>query len=191
MLKKTLTTIRQEMLKLPQEEFWPVGPEAGQFLMEKVQEIQPSKLLELGTSSGYSTTWLLQGLKDLKAEIITIESNQNRFDIAQRFFAQIDHRNTKINHVRHHAPEVFPELNLEGLDFVFCDAIKKQTLELFLYLQPFMAPKAVFIVDNVISHKASMQNLYDYLHEQNIAHQVIDKGAGLILIPNQQFHNAA
>lgn len=187
MNKLTLQEIRQEMLKLPQNEFWPVGPEAGGFLKDEVLARSPKKLLELGTSSGYSTTWLLQGLGESKAEILTIESNQNRYDIARDFFKKIDTKNTTITHIRHHAPEVFEEIDLNNLDFVFCDAIKKQTLDLFLYLQPHLTPNGVFIVDNVISHKDSMQNFYDYLSENQIDYKVIQKGAGLILISNSQF----
>lgn len=187
MNKKTLKQIRAEMLNLPQNEFWPVGPEAGQFLMEQVAIHNPKKLLELGTSSGYSTTWLLEGLADQTAEIITIESNLDRYNLAQEFFKQIDHKNIKISHVRHHAPEVFPELNLENLDFVFCDAIKKQTLNLYQLLRSYMTPEAIFIVDNAISHKESMQDFYDYLNQNNIQYDLIDKGAGLILISNNQF----
>lgn len=187
MNKVSLPEIRQEMLKLPQSEFWPVGPEAGKFLMEQVASLKPHKLLELGTSSGYSTTWLMQGLADHRAEIITIESNLNRYNIAQDFFKKIDHKNITITHVRHHAPEVFPELDISNLDFIFCDAIKKQTLGLFKTLQPHMTPKAVFIVDNAISHKDSMQDFYDYLEQNNIQYQLISKGAGLILISNAQF----
>lgn len=181
----TLAELRQQMLQLPESEFWPVGPEAGMFLMEEVSRVQPQKILELGTSSGYSTTWLIQGLQDSKAEIITIESNKQRHQIAKEFFTKIDLKNIKLTHIRHHAPEVFDEIDLSNLDFIFCDAIKKQTLDLFLTLRPFMTPKSVFIVDNVLSHKDSMQNLYDYVNQNNIVHKIIPKGAGLMLIPYQ------
>ena len=74
---------------------------------------------------------------------------------------------------------------LNHLDFIFCDAIKKQTLELYLYLKEFMTPNAVFIADNVISHRQSMNDLFQYLQDNNVTHQVIPKGAGLLLIPSQ------
>jgi predicted O-methyltransferase YrrM len=186
--KYTHSQVRAEMLKLPEKEFWPVGSEAGNFLKEVVEKYKPQKLLEIGTSSGYSTTWLLEGLQDITAKIITIESNQSRYDIAQDFFAKLDLKNINLTHLRHHAPEVFKEIDLTNLDFIFCDAIKMQTLSLFEELQPFMTKNGVFIVDNVISHKNSMQNFYDYLDENNIRCQVIEKGAGLILIDNKQFY---
>lgn len=187
--KYTHSQVREEMLKLPAKEFWPVGPEAGTFLKEVIEKHQPKKLLEIGTSSGYSTTWLLEGLQDNLAEIITIESNQSRYGIAQEFFAKLDLKNINLTHLRHHAPEVFKEIDLTNLDFIFCDAIKMQTLSLFEELQPFMTRNGVFIVDNVISHKKSMQNFYDYLDENNIKCEVIKKGAGLILIENSQFYS--
>lgn len=182
---KTLEQIRKQMLLLPQDKFWPVGPEAGSYLSQLVSTNQPNKLLELGTSSGYSTTWLLEGLSDHKAELITIESNQERYNIAQKFFQQIDFKNTNLKHIRHHAPEVFSEIDLTNLDFIFCDAIKKQTLELYLYLKEFMTPNAVFIADNVISHRQSMNDLFQYLQDNKVTHQIISKGAGLLVIPYQ------
>jgi predicted O-methyltransferase YrrM len=180
-----LGELRKQMLKLPESEFWPVGPDAGHYIMTQVQKIKPQKILELGTSSGYSTTWIIQGLQGANSELITIESNKGRYEIAQKFFQKIDLQNIHLNHIRHHAPEVFEEIDLSNLDFIFCDAIKKQTLDLYLTLRPFMTPKSVFIVDNVISHKPSMQNLYDYLDTNKISYQVIEKGAGLIQIPYQ------
>ncbi len=186
---KTLQQVRQEMLRLPQENFWPVGPESGQFLKEKVKIVKPRKVLELGTSSGYSTTWLIEAIQELKPQqptnLITIESNQARYDLAQKYFSQIDLSHIKLNQIRHHAPEVFDEIDLSNLDFIFCDAIKKQTLDLYQTLRPNMTPGSLFIADNVISHRDSMLDLFTYLEENQIEHKVHDIGAGLIVIPYQ------
>lgn len=177
-----LDLLRQQMLKLPLNEFWQVGEEAGLYLSELVSSLNPKKLLEIGTSCGYSTTWLLQGLQQKEAHLITIESNKNRFEISQKYLETLNLGQTKLTQIRHHAPEVFEEIDLHNVDFVFCDAIKKQTLDLYLYLKPFLGEKGVFVVDNVISHKDSMQNFYDYLDQNNISYKLIKKGSGLIQI---------
>ena len=182
-----LSELRSQMLLLPLEQFWQVGEEAGLYLKDKIAYTKPKKVLEIGTSSGYSTTWLLQGLDQQASKLISIESNKNRFEISQAFLSQLDLGKTVLQQVRHHAPEVFPSLDLLNLDFVFCDAIKKQTLELFLILKPFMTQQGVFIVDNAISHKDSMQDFYDYLVTNHIEYALIDKGSGLLEVDMNQF----
>lgn len=178
--QQVLSTLREQMLSLPLEQYWQVGPETGQYLKELVIDLQPQKILEIGTSSGYSTTWLIDGLNQQPSELISIESNQARFDLSQQFLNQIPLGKTTLTQIRHHAPEVFPSLDLQNLNLVFCDAIKKQTLDLFLYLNKFLTQNSVFVVDNAISHKDRMQDFYDYISQNNITHKIITTGSGLI-----------
>jgi predicted O-methyltransferase YrrM len=56
-----------------------IGEEAGRFLALLVRALQAKRVLELGTSLGYSTVWLGQALRDTAGTLTTIERNEDLF----------------------------------------------------------------------------------------------------------------
>lgn len=177
-----LKEIRKEMIQMPQNLYWQVGEEAGQYIYQKIIKINAQKVVEIGTSSGYSATWILEALEQTGGRLITVESNKARYELAQKFFQKLGLDKNKLEHIRHHAPEVFSEIDLSQTDFFFYDGIKKQAMEIFIHVWPFMNKKGIFVADNVISHLEAFQPFIDFLDTQEISYQIINKGAGLIII---------
>lgn len=161
-------------------DFWNITPEVGQFLNILVKLQKPSKILELGTSNGYSTIWLGLAAKQIDAKITTIEYFQERIDLAKNNIAHCDLSNT-INIKQGKILEVLDQLD-EFFDFVFIDANKPEYLEYIKKLEPKITSKAIIIADNIISHKAKVQNYVDYIfNHPEFDSVLVPIGTGMVL----------
>lgn len=125
-----------------------IPKEAGEFLNLLVRIKKPKKILEIGTSNGYSTIWL--GLEG--DEVVTIERDGEKRKLAKKNFEKAGLKNIKI--IEGDALEILPKLN-EKFDFVFLDAIKKNYIKYFKLIK--FDKNAIVVADNILTH-----NLKEY-----------------------------
>lgn len=93
----------------------------GQFLEMISQLIQPKRILEIGTFTGYSAICLAKGLsKD--GLLYTIDINEELQPMCAKYFEKAN-LSSKIKHLIGDARKIIPELN-ETFDLVFIDADK-------------------------------------------------------------------
>lgn len=62
--------------------------DTGQLLAVLVQARSARRILEIGTSNGYSTLWLARAVQTLQGSLVTVEKAQDKFDMAQANFAR-------------------------------------------------------------------------------------------------------
>lgn len=95
----------------------------GKVLSMLSQIMEPERILEIGTFTGYSAICLARGLKD-NGKLITIEADDELQPIANKYFRKAGLQN-KIDLIIGHALEVLP--TIEGpLDIIFMDADKRE-----------------------------------------------------------------
>tara|TARA_B100000941_G_scaffold261802_1_gene214149 strand:+ start:110 stop:745 length:636 start_codon:yes stop_codon:yes gene_type:complete len=123
------------------------GPLQGRILSFISKIINPNKILEIGTFTGYSTLCLAEGLKKDGA-IQTIEKNDELIEIQNRYFEKSLYRKN-IFQLTGDALEILPSLN-EKYDLVFLDADKKNYLKYLDLIIPKLKIKGVLITDNVL-----------------------------------------
>ena len=97
------------------------GPVQGQFLQFICQMMQPKRVLEIGTFTGYSAICLAKALPT-EGKLITIEANVEYEDIIRKYFSKAQVAD-KIDLIFGDAKKVIPTLP-NGFDFVFIDADK-------------------------------------------------------------------
>ena len=97
------------------------GPVQGQFLQFIVEMLQPKRVLEIGTFTGYSAICLAKALPE-GGRLTTIEANREYEDLIRKYFdkAQVTDR---IDLIFGDAKQVIPNLQ-DGFDLVFIDADK-------------------------------------------------------------------
>jgi predicted O-methyltransferase YrrM len=61
-----------------------IGPEVGKFLGLLIRLIQAKRVLEFGTSLGYSTIWLGEALRITRGRLISVEREEQLFRQAQK-----------------------------------------------------------------------------------------------------------
>jgi len=129
---------------------WNVDPPDGEYLHALVKELNATRVLEIGTSNGYSGIWLAMALRETGGRLTTLEADRGRWELAQGHFrdtglaALIDSRLTDAN------SEL---LRIEGpLDIAFLDAQKEDYSRQYDALLPKVRRGGVIIAHNVISH---------------------------------------
>jgi len=119
----------------------------GKILEMLSKMIQPERILELGTYTGYSAICLAKGLKE-NGILHTIEINDELEDIITKYISKTELKK-KINTHFGDARTIIPELN-EKFDLVFIDADKREYLEYYNLVFDFVKPGGFIFADNVL-----------------------------------------
>ena len=159
---------------------------------KRMKEIQPNRILEIGTAVGYSAICFSDFLSE-NGKIDTIERDIERANEAKENIKQMELED-KINIIVGDAVEILPTLN-EKYDMVFIDAAKgkypfflKESLRL-------LSDKGIIFADNILykgyvmsdynKHKqrTEVRNLREYIQEvtqnPNLETEILEVGDGL------------
>jgi predicted O-methyltransferase YrrM len=123
------------------------GHVQGRLLAMLSKMINPAKILEIGTYTGYSAICLAEGLQN-GGKLITIDINEELEEMARQFFSQAGVEN-KISQIIGNALEIIPEL-YETFDLVFIDADKVNYLNYFNLIIDKVNSGGFIIADNVL-----------------------------------------
>ena len=158
--KKMVKTLQQFPKK---NNRWNVSDIDGRVLYDLIKENDYKRVLEIGTSNGYSATWMGYALKETGGELITVEIKEERAHEAINNFKEAGlHEiiDVRINDALDEIPE------LEGrFDFIFFDAAKSEYLNYFRQLKPQLQKGGAFSAHNVMDLKYSMQDFLDAIKE--------------------------
>ncbi len=119
----------------------------GQILTLLSKMIQPDRILEIGTFTGYSAICLARGLKE-NGKLITIEIDDELENFAHRYIEKAGLRE-RIVQLIGPALEIISKLN-ETFDLVFLDADKKEYVEYYNQVFDKVRTGGIIIVDNVL-----------------------------------------
>ena len=123
------------------------GNMQGRILSMISHMLQPRRVLEIGTYTGYSALCLAEGLaKDGK--IITLDKNHELETRVRGYFSESDFEN-QIEVQIGNALELIPKLN-EMWDLVFIDADKENYLNYFNLVVEQVRPGGFIVADNVL-----------------------------------------
>jgi caffeoyl-CoA O-methyltransferase len=124
------------------------GHYQGRLLSMLSKLVQPSRILEVGTFTGYATICLAEGLAD-EGIIHTIEVNRELEEMLNQHFASTNVEK-KIRQHFGHAAEIIVQLEENNFDIVFIDADKKNNLHYFQLVIEKVRPGGLIIIDNVL-----------------------------------------
>ena len=128
----------------------------GQVLTLLSKMIQPHRILEIGTFTGYSAICLAKGLKK-EGLLFTIEINDELEEIAKKYFAKAGFHQQIIQKTGP-ALEIIQSLN-ETFDLVFIDADKKEYLDYYHAVFEKVKPGGIIIADNTLWSGKVVQEL--------------------------------
>lgn len=115
----------------------------GRFLRQLTEAVGAKRVVEIGTSSGYSTIWLAMALRSTGGHLFTHEINPEMIKIARENFKQagVDDLITVIEGDAH---ETIKQ-HKEPIDVVFFDAEKKGYLDYMEKLLPLVRPGGLIL----------------------------------------------
>ena len=159
-----------------------IEPESALFLAMQIRVQQSKKILEIGTSTGYSTLWLANAAQETQGQITTLEIEPDRSAQAQQYAQELG-----LDHVidfRIGDAQAFLNNNLNHYDFILLDAERDAYVDYWNNLQHMIVPKrGILIVDNVISHAAEVQEFIALVQsDARFITTTLSVGAGLFLV---------
>lgn len=123
------------------------GSYQGRLLSVISKIINPKKILEIGTFTGYSTLCLAEGL-DENGEIHTVDINEELFDLQRKYFKKSSFNNNITQHLGN-ALDIIPKLDRD-FDLIFLDADKINYPKYLDILIVRLKKGGVLLSDNVL-----------------------------------------
>ncbi len=158
-----------------------ITPSTGAFLDVLITDGKPSRILELGTSNGYSTCWLARAATKVHASLDTVDFSIDKSQAAAKNLALCN----LSQHVTLHtcdAGAFLQDSSDKVYDFVFLDsdraAYAKWAKDLIRVTQ-----FGLIVVDNAISHHEQMQDFEGVMrNEYGMSVVTLPIGKGQMII---------
>jgi caffeoyl-CoA O-methyltransferase len=134
------------------------GHYQGRVLSLLSKMLSPSRILEIGTFTGYATLCLAEGLAQ-EGVLYTLDINEELEDMVRDNFAASEY-NARIKYIIGDATESLSSLD-ETFDLVFIDADKKNNGTYYDLVIDRVRPGGIIIVDNVLWSGKILNNAQD------------------------------
>ena len=159
-----------------------IEPESGRFLSMLIRAQQSKSILEIGTSTGYSTLWLAEAARQTQTMITTLEVDAERVAQAKQYATEIDLADL-INFKVIDA-QVYLEAEKEIFDFILLDAERDAYVSYWPHLSRLLKAKGgLLVVDNVISHAAEVEEFIALIQQDpRFIMSIVPIGAGLLMV---------
>jgi predicted O-methyltransferase YrrM len=128
--------------------------DTGEFLSVIVRAMSARRILEIGSSNGYSTLWLADAALAVGGIVTTVERSDYKVGLARENFARSGL--TNITLVHDDANQLLEELSHGACDLIFLDAEREEYPALWPQLQRVLRPSGLLVVDNAASHATEM-----------------------------------
>ena len=129
--------------------------DTGEFLSVLARGMNAQRVLEIGTSNGYSTLWLALAAKAVKGHVTTVELSDFKLDLAVKNFKRsgllpfITQVHGEAGALLRRSPEF-------SFDLVFLDSERSEYLGWWPDIKRVIRKGGLLIVDNATSHSAEM-----------------------------------
>lgn len=142
--------------------YWSTPRGDAEYLSLMVKATRATRVLEVGTSQGYSAIWMGLGLEETGGRLTTIEIDSGRHAVAQKNVRDAGLAG-RITLVRGDAHKEMA--GLKGpFDFVFLDADKDGQMDYFRQLYPAkLAPGGIVAVHNAVSQAGDLKEYMDMI----------------------------
>lgn len=156
------------------------GPETGQLLWILVRATRARRILEIGTSNGYSTLWLAWAAGGTGGRVITIDRARAKVAMARQNLQRAGLLD-RVTILEGTALEI-----LRGLDgpfeFVFLDADRPSYPAYIDLVLPRLTLGGLLATDNVLSHAHELDGYLDRLaRDPEVVSVTLPVGNGVLL----------
>ncbi len=156
-----------------------IPPEVGRFIAILAAAAPPGRLIEIGTSAGYSTLWLALACRATGKKITTYEILPEKAELARQTFAATGVWDV-VEFVHGDALNRLPELKV--IAFCFLDAEKEIYARCYEELLPIMVTGGILVADNAINHRAALQPMLDRaLDDPRVDALIVPLGGGELI----------
>jgi predicted O-methyltransferase YrrM len=163
------------------QRFRNVEPETAELLGVLVRAMQARRVLELGTSNGYSTIWLADAAEAVGGSVVSLEVEAQRTALARDNLAQaglaafVELRTAD-------AGEQLAAFADDAYDLVFLDAERPAYVGYWPHLVRILRPNGLLVVDNTLSHANQLTEFSELVYgDERVTSTLVTVGAGVLL----------
>ena len=159
-----------------------VEPETAELLGVLVRALGARRVLEIGTSNGYSTIWLADAAEATGGHVVSLEIDPARAAIAAEHLARAGLGD--VAEVRGvDAGDALPGFADDSWDFVFLDAERPAYAGYWPDLERVLSYPGLLTVDNVISHASEVAEFRALVEaDERVTSSLVPIGAGVLLV---------
>jgi predicted O-methyltransferase YrrM len=173
-------TLTEQELRARLDEFLlPVGRAAATLMNIIIKESGARRILEVGSSYGYSTTWLAEAARAIGGKVISLELRAAKVEHARAQLARAQLGSC----VEFRIGDALESLaQLPGpFDFVLIDLWKDLYVPVFERLYPKLAPGAIIVADNMLQPESARAHARAYREH---VHAAADMSSVLLAVGN-------
>lgn len=159
-----------------------ITPDTGRFLSILIQSTDAKRVLEIGTSNGYSTLWLAYAVSRIDGHVVTVEIARRKHEMAADNFKKSgleSHIISLLQDIR-----TFLDTCKDGsYDFIFLDAERTQYSHYWKKIDRVLRRNGLLVVDNAISPKPEeLKEFVDLINDTcRYETQIINIGKGELI----------
>ena len=131
-----------------------ITPDTGAFLAVLVKATGARRILEIGTSNGYSTLWLADAVGSA-GSVTTVERAPAKIPMSRANFVRAGLAD-RIDQREGDAGEILLGLEDGAYDLLFLDSLREAYLDWWPDLKRVLRPGGLLVVDNATSHPQDM-----------------------------------
>jgi predicted O-methyltransferase YrrM len=164
------------------ERFRNLEPATAELLGVLVRACGARRVLELGTSNGYSTLWLADAVEATGGELVSVDIDAARSAIARDTLAQAQLAD-RVELKTEDAELTLRESGDEDWDLIFLDSERPAYPSYLPDLLRTLRPGGMLAIDNVVSHRHELTEFTALIEaEPSLTQTVVAIGAGLRLV---------
>ena len=129
--------------------------DTGEFLSVLVRATGARRVLEIGTSNGYSTLWLAEAARAIRGVVTTIEFSEYKVGLASANFTRSGLL-PFITLIHDDAGRLLQRSDPSAYDLIFLDSERPEYPGWWPHLRRVLRPGGSLIVDNATSHVEEM-----------------------------------
>ena len=129
--------------------------DTGEFLAVLVRATHAQRVLEIGTSNGYSTLWLASAARAIGGSVSTIELSEFKVELAAKNFARSGLASVIIQ-IHDEAGRVLANMGIAAFDLIFLDSERAEYPGWWPDIKRVLRFGGLLVVDNATSHPEEM-----------------------------------
>ncbi len=137
--------------------------DTGEFLSVLVRAMLARRVLEIGTSNGYSTLWLAEAARAIGGSVTTVELSAFKVGLASDTFARSG-LSSFIRLIHDDAGRVLERAEPDAFDLIFLDSERPEYPGWWPHLRRVLRPGGLLVVDNATSHPEQMAPFVALVH---------------------------